>query len=121
MTTPIGQQPPTVANKPEPIKDGIVPHLRKVGDLINDLNTEIAALQRIEKALRDAHDRLERHTGLMHTETMLIEALLKRDRPATTVATPLRALPSAAIADKVEEDLARMITPLGEEISVNKR
>ena len=92
----------------EPLKDGITPHLRKVGDLIIDLGNEIQALQRIEKALKDAHDRLERHSSLMAMETQLIEQLLKRDRitPAT-----VKALPANQLADRVEEDLKRLVQP----------
>ena len=88
----------------EPIKDGIVPHIRRIGDLIHDINSEITEMQRIEKALRDAHDRLERHSTLMATEAQLIEALIRRDRPSP----PVKALPTNKLADRVEEDLSRL-------------
>lgn len=102
---PLSSTTPTMPTKGEPIKEGIVPHLRRIDDLIRDLGNEITGLQRIEQALKEAHSRLERHTGLMHSETQLIEQLLKRDaRPAP----PIRSIATDALAEKVENDLNRL-------------
>jgi len=101
----------------EPIKEGLNAHLKRVDALIKNLNDEIIGLQRIEKALTDAHARLDRQGGLIVMETHLIESLIKHDKaslPAQTgrpvaPAVPLKAVPTSAIADRVEEDLAKLI------------
>jgi|KBSMisStaDraftv2_1062788.scaffolds.fasta_scaffold463619_1 hypothetical protein len=96
----------------EPIKEGLNAHLKRVDDLIKNLNTEIQGLQRIEKALSDAHARLDRQGGLIVMETHLIESLIKHDKPDKLVApaVSLRAISAAAIGDRVEADLAQLIT-----------
>ena len=107
MNQPINSTP---APK-DPPKDGITPHLRRIDDLIRDLGNEIQALQRIEKSLKDAHDRLERHTNLMDMETQLIGQLLKRDGKLSG-ATPIKAVPyvdTDKLADKIEEDLKQLV------------
>ena len=114
---------PPPAPPKEPIKDGIATHNRRIGELIDDLGKEIVALQRLEKSLKDAHDRLDRHTNLMGMETQLIDQLLKRDskltvRPDLNMPTPIKAVTTPAptpspfvpapldkLADKVEADL----------------
>jgi len=96
----------------EPIKEGLNAHLKRVDGLIKELNDEIVGLQRIEKALKDAHSRLDRQGGLIVMETHLIESLIKHDKPEKPVApaVPLKAVPMSSIADKVEADLAQLIT-----------
>jgi hypothetical protein len=92
----------------EPIKEGLNAHLKRIDGLIKNLNDEITGLQRIEKALADAHARLNRQGGLIVMETHLIESLIKHDKPAPAVS--LKAVPTSTIVDKVEEDLAQLIT-----------
>jgi hypothetical protein len=94
------------------IKEGLNAHLKRVDDLIKNLNTEIAGLQRIEKALTDAHTRLDRQGGLIVMETHLIESLIKHTKPdrPVTPAVPLKAVTTNALADRVEEDLAQLIS-----------
>jgi hypothetical protein len=93
----------------DPIKEGLTAHLRRIDDLIKDLNTEIIGLQRLEKALSDAHARLDRQGGLIVMETHLIESLIKHDKPERP-AVPLKAVPMSGITDKVETDLAQLIS-----------
>jgi len=90
----------------EPIKAGLVTHLRRIDDLTRDLGSEIAALQRIEAALKDCHDRLDRQGGLIVMEVQLVEALIKKDaKPAATVTK----LPSSDLADRIGEDLEKLV------------
>ena len=98
--------------KQVPIKEGLNAHLKRIDDLIGNLNTEIASLQRIEKALKDAQSRLDRQGGLIVMETHLIESLIKHDKPEKPVApaVSLKAVPMSGIADKVEADLAQLIS-----------
>jgi light-regulated signal transduction histidine kinase (bacteriophytochrome) len=93
----------------EPIKEGLNAHLKRVDGLIKELNDEIVGLQRIEKALKDAHSRLDRQGGLIVMETHLIESLIKHDKPDKP-AVPLKSVPMSSVADKVEADLAQLIT-----------
>jgi len=103
----------------EPIKEGLNAHLKRVDGLIKELNDEIVGLQRIEKALKDAHSRLDRQGGLIVMETHLIESLIKHDRPdakekprlvTSPITGTVTAVPASTIADKVEADLAQLIT-----------
>ena len=95
------------------IKEGLNAHLKRVDALIKDLNNEITGLQRIEKALTDAHARLDRQGGLIVMETHLIESLIKHtkpDRPVAPYGPPLKAVPTNVLADRVEEDLAKLVS-----------
>lgn len=92
---------------PEAIKEGLNAHLKRVDDLIKNLNEEITALQRIEKALTDAHARLDRQGGLIVMETHLIESLIKHTKAPAPV---LKAVPTNVLADRVEDDLAQLIS-----------
>ena len=91
----------------EPIKNGLATHLHRIDEMIRDLGGEIAALQRIEAALKDCHDRLDRQGGLIVMETQLVEALIKKDaKPAPATVTRL---PSDALADRIGEDLEKLV------------
>jgi hypothetical protein len=92
-----------------PIKEGLTVHLKRIDGLINELNGEIVALQRIEKALRDCHDRLDRQGGLIIMETQLVEALIKHERP-DRAPTPIKAVPTNQLADRVEDDLKNLVS-----------
>ena len=89
----------------EPIKNGLTAHLKRIDELIRDLGGEITALQRIEAALKDCHDRLDRQGGLITMEAQLIEALIKKDAKPATVTR----LPSDALADRIGEDLEKLV------------
>ena len=105
--TRIERQPAPPAR--EPIREGLAAHLKRIDALIGDIGQEIAALQRIEKALKDCHDRLDRQGGLIVMETQLVEQLIKRDAPKPPV-TPaiVRGMPIDKLADRVEDDLKRL-------------
>ena len=104
MTTPPLSSPPKPDKQQEPIKESIAQRLTRMRDMSLALHEEIAALQRIEKALNDSLGRIERHSSLMSMETSLIDQLLRRERHPT----PVKAIPTNQLADKVEEDLAQL-------------
>jgi hypothetical protein len=93
----------------EPIKDGLVAHLHRIDELTRDLGGEIAALQRIEAALKDCHDRLDRQGGLIVMETQLVEALIKKDASPPKSPANVARLPSADLADRIGEDLEKLV------------
>jgi hypothetical protein len=92
------------------IKEGLNAHIKRIDDLIKNLNTEIAGLQRIEKALADANDRLRRQGGMIVSETHLIESLVKHEKPTSAAAILKPMLTAAAALDKVEANLEELIT-----------
>lgn len=101
----------------EAIKEGLNAHIKRIDALIKKLNDEITGLQRIEKALTDAHDRLLRQGGLIVSETHLIESLVKHEKSASSTVL-LKPVPTATPAmDKVEADLELLMTN-GDPVSI---
>ena len=90
----------TSSNLPD---EGVVPHLRKLRDIVDQFGEELNALKRLETALREANDRLDKGAKLINLENRMVDALLshekERPKPKTVV----------AIVDRVEEDLANLI------------
>lgn len=83
--------------------DGVVPHLRKLRDIIDQFGEELDALKKLETALRAANDRLDRGAKLVGLENQMLDKLLFHQ-------TPTDKNPSVrVIADNVDRALADII------------
>jgi hypothetical protein len=89
--------------------EGVVPHLGKLRDIIEQFGEELNALKRLETALREANDRLDKGAKLIGLENRMVDALLRheKEKPRTSPITGTKTV--VAIADRVEEDLATLI------------
>jgi hypothetical protein len=94
-------KPPIVA-KADPITEGVQARLRHLREVITAFSGDLREMERLEKALLAATDRLDRHTQLIGMETQLLEQLLKRDTSKPPVAKGASVVP---FVDHVEEAL----------------
>jgi hypothetical protein len=85
------------------ITEGVQARLRHLRDAISAFSADLREMERLEKSLLAAVDRLDRHSHLIGGETQLLEQLLKRDTSKPPVA---KATSVVAIVDRVEADLA---------------
>ena len=97
-------KPPILPAKPDPITEGVQARLRHFREVINAFSGDLREMERLEKALLAATDRLDRHTSLMGTETQLLEQLLKRE----AVKQAARPISLVGAVDHVEEALATL-------------
>jgi light-regulated signal transduction histidine kinase (bacteriophytochrome) len=87
------------------ITEGVQARLRHLREAVNAFCNDLREMERLEKSLLAAIDRLDRHSHLIGGETQLLEQLLKRDSQRKAV----QPVSVVSIVDKVEEDLARLI------------
>jgi hypothetical protein len=89
--------------------EGVVPHLKKLRDIVDQFGVELDALKRLEAALREANDRLDKGARIISLENKMVDALLthEKEKPRTSPITGTKTV--VALTDRVEEDLANLI------------
>lgn len=97
-----------IPREKSPIAEGVQSRLRHLREVIGQFSADLREMERLEKALLAATDRLDRHTSLMGVETQLLEQLLKRDSRQKLA----QSSSVVALADRVEEDLATLTSGL---------
>jgi hypothetical protein len=86
--------------------EGVVPHLRKLRDIVDQFGEELNALKRLEAALREANDRLDKGARLIHLENRMVDALISHEKKEEPRPKPKAVV---AIVDSVEKDLAGIV------------
>jgi hypothetical protein len=89
--------------------EGVVPHLRKLRDIVDQFGEELNALKRLETALREANDRLDKGAKLIGLENRMVDALLKHEKEPFRTSPITGTKTVVALTDRVEEDLANLI------------
>ena len=90
--------------------EGVSSHVNRMRNILENFASELRAMQKLEAALKQAIERLDRTSNLVHDESRMIEQLIKREKtkPATLVPIsekPIGPGPVDKITDKVVADL----------------
>ena len=96
---------PPIVPKADPINEGVQARLRHLREVINAFSGDLREMERLEKALVAATDRLDRHSHLIGMETQLLDQLLRREATKQAV----KPAGVVSIVDRVEADLQSLI------------
>ena len=89
------------------ITESVAERTRRMRDIVKRFGAELQDLQRLEKAMVDTIERIDRHSSLIGMENRLLEALLQRQKREPG--------DGKDIVTRVEQDLARLVDNLNAE------